>query len=336
MTTTLPTRRIGHTDLEVTILGLGAAPLGGLLGSVDEADAMAALTTAWNGGVRYFDTAPFYGFGLSERRTGDALRLHDRDSYVLSTKVGRLLAPDPTPPGRDSGWENPLPFRPVYDYGHDGVRRSFEDSLQRLGLHRIDILLIHDIGEFTHGSNYQGHVDEAMAGGLRALQELQHEGLIGAMGIGVNETAVLMEALNHGDWDCFLLAGRYTLLEQQALDNLLPACQARGTSIICGGPYNSGLLAGGDTWNYAAAPPELIQRRDHLARVCKAHGVALPAAALQFPLAHPTVACVIPGARNALESGENLQHLSAPIPAALWDDLRAEGLIREDAPVPQA
>jgi len=334
MTTTITSRPLGRSKLQVTTMGLGAAPLGGLLGTVSPHDAAEALAVSWQGGVRFFDTAPFYGFGLSERRTGDALRPHPRDSYVLSTKVGRLLTPDPNPPGQENGWENPLPFRPVYDYGCDGVRRSFEDSLQRLGLHRVDILLIHDIGEFTHGPGYRHHVDQAMAGGLRALQDLKSEGLIRAIGIGVNETAVLMEALNHGDWDCFLLAGRYTLLEQHALDDLLPACQVRGTSIICGGPYNSGLLAGGGTWNYAQAPGELIARRDRLATVCAAHEVALPAAALQFPLAHPAVACVIPGARNSAEARDNLQHLVAPIPPSLWADLRDEGLLRTDAPVP--
>lgn len=332
--TTLPTRPLGRSNLQVTILGLGTAPLGGLLGTVNSDDALGALQKAWDGGVRFFDTAPFYGFGLAERRTGDALRIHPRDSYVLSTKVGRLLAPDPHPPGAENGWENPLPFRPVYDYGYDGVRRSFEDSLQRLGLHRIDVLLIHDIGEFTHGPHYRPHVDAAMAGGLKALQQLREEKLIRAIGIGVNETTVLMEALEYGDWDCFLLAGRYTLLEQYALDDLLPACQQRGTSIICGGPYNSGLLAGGSTWNYAQAPGELIARRDHLASICQRHGVALPTAALQFPLAHPAVACVIPGARTAAEAESNLEHLHAAIPAALWEELRAEGLLRQDAPTP--
>jgi D-threo-aldose 1-dehydrogenase len=332
----LPKRGLGRTAIETTVLGLGTAPLGGLLDAVADEAAAGALEAAWAGGVRFVDTAPFYGFGRAERRTGDALRRHERGAYVLSTKVGRLLVPDANPPGAANGWASPLPFRPVYDYGYDAVRRSFEDSLQRLGLERIDVLLLHDIGAFTHGPDHGAHFETAMTGGLRALQALKAEGLIGAYGIGVNETAVLVAALARGEWDCFLLAGRYTLLEQQSLDDLLPACVARGTSIICGGPYNSGLLAGGDTWNYAKAPPDLVARRDRLADLCRAHGVALEAAALQFPLAHPAVACVIPGARTAREATANLAHYRTPIPEGLWADLRAEGLIRDDAPVPGA
>ncbi len=332
--TALATRRLGRSDLHVTELGLGTAPLGGLLGDVAEGDAAGALEAAWAGGVRFVDTAPFYGFGRAERRTGDALRRHPRAAYVLCTKAGRLLAPEPDPPGAAHGWVAPLPFRPVYDYSYDGVRRSFEDSLQRLGLERIDVLLLHDIGQFTHGPGYEHHVEMAMTGGQTALAALKAEGLIGAYGIGVNETAVLMTALERGDWDCFLLAGRYTLLEQDALDDLMPACAARGTSIIVGGPYNSGLLAGGDTWNYAKAPAALVARRDRIERVCAAHGVAIEAAALQFPLAHPAVASVIPGARTAAEAEANLAHLWASVPLSLWDALEAEGLIRSDAPVP--
>jgi len=332
--TGLATRRLGRSELRVTELGLGTAPLGGLLGDVADADAAAALEAAWAGGVRFVDTAPFYGFGRAERRTGDALRRHPRDAYVLCTKAGRLLVPDANPPGAAHGWVAPLPFRPVYDYSYDGVRRSFEDSLQRLGLERIDVLLLHDIGQFTHGPGYEHHVEVAMSGGLKALETLKAEGLIGAYGIGVNETAVLMTALERGEWDCFLLAGRYTLLEQAALDDLMPACEARGTAIIVGGPYNSGLLAGGDTWNYARAPADLIERRDRIQRVCATHGVAIEAAALQFPLAHPAVASVIPGPRSAAEAAANLAHLRAPIPAALWNDLARAGLLRSDAPVP--
>lgn len=329
-----PTRPLGRTGVEVTTLGLGTAPLGGLLDAVADEAAAGALDAAWAGGVRFVDTAPFYGFGRAERRTGDALRPHPRDAYVLCTKVGRLLVPDAARPRVRDAWVAPLPFRPVYDYGYDAVRRSFEDSLQRLGLERVDVLLLHDLGAFNHGSGHEVHFEAAMTGGLAALQALKAEGLIRAYGIGVNETAVLMAALERGDWDCFLLAGRYTLLEQASLDDLLPACAARGTSIICGGPYNSGLLAGGDTWNYAKAPDDLVARRDRLARTCAAHGVALQAAALQFPLAHPAIASVIPGARTAAEARDNLTHLRAPIPPALWAALRAQGLVRADAPLP--
>ncbi len=330
----LPTRRLGHTEVEVTTLGLGTAPIGGNLEAVNDEAAAGAFHAAWDGGVRYFDTAPFYGFGRAERRTGDALRCQPRDDHVLSTKVGRLLIPDAHAPKAKRPWVDPLPFRPIYDYGYDAVRRSFEDSLHRLGLDRVDMLFLHDIGECTHGANHAAHFEVVMTGGLRALQALKAEGLIGAYGIGVNETAVLMAALDRADWDCFLLAGRYTLLEQDALDDLMPACVARGTSIIVGGPCNSGLLAGGDTWNYAEAPSDLIARRDRLAEVCAADGVALEAAALQFPLAHAAVASVIPGSRTAEQTRANLAHLAAPIPAALWADLKSDGLVRADAPVP--
>lgn len=336
MSGALPTRRLGRTAIEVTTLGLGTAPLGGLFGGVAPQDAHGALDEAWQGGVRYIDTAPFYGFGAAERRVGDALRGRPRADYVLSTKVGRLLVPDPVPPGGANGWVDPLPFRPVHDYGHAAVRRSLEDSLQRLGLDRVDVLLLHDIGKMTHGREHAQHFEDAMTGGLTALRELKDEGLIGAYGIGVNETAVLMAALERGEWDCFLLAGRYTLLEQAPLDDLLPLCEARGTSIIYGGPYNSGLLAGGETWNYAVAPPDLIARRDRLREACAAHGVPLEAAALQFPLAHPSVACVIPGSRTAEEARANLAHLRTPIPEALWSELASEGLVRTDAPLPRA
>lgn len=334
---TLPARRLGNTSVEVTTLGFGCAPIGGLLDAVQDRPAREALEAAWDGGVRYFDTAPFYGFGASERRAGDALRAHPRAEYVLSTKAGRLLRPDPNPPGQRYGWTNPLPFRPVYDYGYDAVRRSLEDSLQRLGLERIDVLLLHDIGTFTHEEEaHPAHFEAAMTGGLKALMSLKDEGLIGAYGIGVNETEVLMAAMARGEWDCFLLAGRYTLLEQDPLGDLLPLCEARGTSIICGGPYNSGLLAGGATWNYAEAPAELVARRDRLAAICETYGVSLRAAALQFPLAHPAVASVIPGARTPDEARDNIARLAEPVPADLWRELQHEGLVRSDAPLPNA
>ena len=326
----LPTRPIGRTGLELTVLGAGTAPLAGLFEPVGPEAAAAVMDAAWEDGVRFFDTAPFYGFGAGERRTGDALR--PRDGYVLSTKVGRLLVPDAGVEG--DGWADPLPFRPVPDYSEAAVRRSFEDSLQRLGLDRIDMLFLHDIGEMTHGADHPAHFEAAMTGGLTALTALKAEGLIRAYGIGVNETAVLEAALERGDWDCFLLAGRYTLLEQDALDRLMPACEARGTAIVCGGPYNSGLLAGGGTWNYAAAPPEIVALRDRLAAICREHGVAIEAAALQFPLGHPAVASVLPGARSAEEARANAAHMAAPVPPELWPALVEAGLLRPDAPHP--
>lgn len=338
MSSSLPTRPLGRTDVQVTILGTGTAPIGGNAEHVTRADAMAALQASHDAGVRYFDTAPFYGLGKAERRTGDFLRGLDRDSVVLSSKVGRILEPRFTPQDPADKWVRPLPFTPVFDYSYDGVMRSFEHSIQRLGLNRIDILLIHDIARDWHpdAEQHAKHFKDAMDGGLRALSELKSNGDIRAYGMGVNEADVCNDALTHGDWDCFLLAGRYTLLEQDPLDDLLPECVKRGTSIITGGPYNSGLLAGRDTWNYAPAPQDKREKARRLGEVCASHGVDLKAAALQFPLAHPAVATMIPGAVNAAETAENAKQITAPIPDGVWSDLRAAGLIREDAPTPKA
>ena len=329
MTAGLATARLGRTDVEVTTLGLGTAPLGGLFEPVSDADAEAVIEAAWEGGVRFFDTAPWYGFGRAETRLGPALR--GREGYSLATKVGRLLEPSEDPPGPENGWPDPLPFAPVHDYGRDGVLRSFEESLARLGLERVDTLFVHDIGSMTHGEEHARHFADAMAGGLEALQELKAAGRIGALGIGVNETEVLLAAMDRGEWDVFLLAGRYTLLEQGALDDLLPRCQRAGTSVVVGGAYNSGLLAGGSTWNYAQAPTELIERRDRLAAVVREFDVALEAAALQFPAAHPAVASVLMGCRTADEVRANLAHFTADVPAELWPRLVSEGLLDERA-----
>ncbi len=338
MSSSLPTRPLGRTNVQVTILGTGTAPIGGNSEHVARADAMNALQASHDAGVRYFDTAPFYGYGKAEHRTGDFLRGLDRDSVVLSTKVGRILKPRFTAQEASDKWVRPLPFTPVFDYGYDGVMRSFDHSIQRLGLNRIDILLVHDIARDWHPDPEQlaKHFKDAMDGGQRALAELKGNGHIGAYGLGVNERDVCNDALGHGDWDCFLLAGRYTLLEQDPLDDLLPACVERGTSIITGGPYNSGLLAGRDTWNYAPAPQDKRERARRLGEVCASHGVDLKAAALQFPLAHPAVATMIPGAVNAAETAENARQITAAIPDGLWSDLQAEGLIRADAPTPKA
>ncbi|MBV9117686.1 MAG: aldo/keto reductase, partial [Acetobacteraceae bacterium] len=222
----------------------------------------------------------------------------------------------------------------AYDYTHDGIMRSVEDSYQRLGLARIDILYVHDIGEYQHGGANAGHMTTLRESGRKALERLKSSGAVRAVGLGVNETKVLMDVLGWADWDVFLLAGRYTLLEQAPLDDLLPLCERRGTSVVVGGPLNSGILAGRDTWNYAPAPEDVRQRARRLGEVCARHGVALAAAALQFPLAHPVVASVIPGPRSAEEFAENAALLRAPIPPALWEELRAEGLLHPAAPVP--
>ncbi len=332
-------RRIGKTDLKVTPLGFGGAPLGNLLAPVSEANAAAALATAWRSGCRYFDTAPFYGYGLSERRTGDGLRANPRARYLLSTKVGRLIRPGGHPSKATEGFHSPLPFHAVFDYSYDGVMRSLEDSYLRLGLDRIDIALMHDIGRLTHGERHPEIMRTAMGGGYRALEELRRNGQVGAIGLGVNEIAVCEEAMGAGDFDCFLLAGRYTLLEQEPLNGFFPACQARGISIIIGGPFNSGILVragrAGGTYNYQTAPVAIQERVRKLSAICAAHRVGLPDAALQFCLAHRVVASVIPGARNAAEAASHARMLKARIPAAFWEELRAAGLLHPVAPVPK-
>jgi D-threo-aldose 1-dehydrogenase len=333
-------RRIGRTDLEVTELGLGTATMGGSRIKVTQAEGEAMVRAAWDAGVRYVDTAPFYGVGAAERRVGDALRDQPRDEWVLSTKVGRLLRPrrqpGEAPNGTTDGRMAPMPFEVIYDYSYDGIMRSVEDSYQRLGLAKIDILYVHDIGVYQHGAEtHAAHMRILKDSGYRAMDELKRTGVVSAIGIGVNEREVLMEALGFADWDVFLLAGRYTLLEQAPLDDLLPLCAERGTSIVVGGPLNSGILAGRDTWNYAAAPPDVVSRVNAIRAVCDRHDVPLAAAALQFPLAHPQVAAIIPGPRSAAEFTANLGLMNHAIPAELWADLRAAGLLHAAAPTPE-
>jgi D-threo-aldose 1-dehydrogenase len=332
---TLKKRQIGRTELQVTTIGLGTATMGGSRIPITQQEGQAIVAAAWDAGVRYVDTAPFYGVGAAEHRVGDALRDKPRDEWVLSTKVGRLLRPKtdtaPSPDGRLS----PMPFSVLYDYTHDGIMRSVEDSYQRLGLARIDILYVHDIGAYQHGQELNAiYLKQLRDSGYKALDELRRSGTVSAIGIGVNESQVLIDALGFGDWDAFLLAGRYTLLEQAPLDDLIPLCQSRGTSLVIGGPLNSGILAGRDTWNYDKAPPEIVTRVQKLAAVCQSHNVPLAAAALQFPLAHPVVAAIIPGPRSAAEFNENLPLFTMKIPPALWSDLRNENLLHPNAPVP--
>jgi D-threo-aldose 1-dehydrogenase len=320
--------------LQVTELGLGCATLGGSRIAVARQAAEDIVAAAWAAGVRYIDTAPFYGVGQAERAVGDVMRDHPRGDWVLSTKVGRLLRPNPSGVFSD-GRTHPLPFDPVYDYSYDAIMRSFEDSLQRLGLARIDILYVHDIGRYQHRDAHPGYMKTLRESGYRALESLRGSGAVSAFGIGVNEREVLLEAMEWGQWDAFLLAGRYTLLEQAPLDDLLPKCLAAGTSVVVGGPLNSGILAGRDTWNYAPAPPNVMARVKQIAAICDSHHVPLPAAALQFPLAHSAVAAIIPGPRNADEFTQNLALLRHKIPASLWSDLRQAGLLHPDAPTPQ-
>ncbi|KPL50941.1 pyridoxal 4-dehydrogenase [Prosthecomicrobium hirschii] len=333
--------RIGNGGLTFTELGLGTAPFGNLYKAITEAEADAVLEAAWTSGVRYIDTAPQYGYGLSETRLNRFLRGVKRDDYVISTKVGRLLKA--CPPAERSGqgkfFDTPS-RREVFDYSYDGVMRSFEASLERLGLDRVDILFAHDLDVFTHGS--QAALDERleafMRSGYYALLSLRDQGAIRAFGAGVNEWQSCETMARRGDFDLFLLAGRYTLLEQQALDSFLPLCEARGIGIVLGGPYNSGLLATGPRpgafYNYNPAPAEILDRTGRLQAVCQRHGVRLIEAALRFPLAHPAVVSVIPGGQSAAEVRGNLDILGATIPDALWADLKREGLLAPNAPVP--
>jgi D-threo-aldose 1-dehydrogenase len=337
---TTATRPLGRTDLSVTQLGFGGAPLGNMYEALDERVAIDTVRSAYQAGIRLFDTAPLYGHGLSEHRMGEALRPFPRDDYVLSTKIGRLLRPL-APEQIDSGiFQRTLPFQPYFDYSYDAVMRSFEDSLQRLSTHRIDILLIHDVDVWTHGSQEasERRIREVMAGGYQALLKLREQGAVKAIGAGLNDWQVCQNLAEQGDFDCFLLAGRYTLLEQEALDSFLPLCEKRRISVIIGGPYNTGILATGAIrgayYNYQPAPPEVLEQVARIEAVCRRHGVILASAALQFPLAHPAVVSVIPGARQPAEIQRNAKLFAAPIPKEYWLELKAEGLLRADAPIP--
>jgi D-threo-aldose 1-dehydrogenase len=332
--------RTGNGGLTFTGLGFGAAPLGNLYRAISEAEAQAILDRAWEAGIRYFDTAPLYGLGLSETRLNHFLRDKPRDDYVLSTKVGRLLracAPD----DRDGigKWFEVPARQEVYDYSHDGVMRSVEFSLERLGIDRIDILYAHDLDVFNHGTQdaLDARLAEFMAGGYGALLRLREEGVIRAFGAGVNAWEPCQWMAERGDFDLFLLAGRYTLLEQEAQDSFLPLCVERGIGIVVGGPYNSGILATGPRpgayYNYDPAPQEILDRVARIEACCAEHGVRLVDAAFQFPLHHPAVVSVIPGGQGVAEMESNIRAAGAGIPPALWSDLKARGLLRADAPV---
>jgi len=315
-------------------LGMGGAPLGNLLSEVTEADAREALEAAWDAGIRYYDTAPQYGYGLSEHRFGAVLRAKERENFALSTKVGRLLVPTPGLPRLREKWVGPLQFRMRYDYSEKAAWLSVEQSLHRLGLPSIDIAFIHDVGEDTHGNAWRVQFDDAMAGAAKALTEMRRQGIIKAWGLGVNRVDPCLLALQQADPDIFLVAGRYTLLDHTALDGLYVECARRGARVVAGGPYNSGLLAGGDTFNYMQAPTELVAQVGKLKAVCQRFDVDLKAAALQFIAAHPVVAAVIPGGRTAAEVKDNVAMMAAPVPSELWGALRAEKLIPENAPTP--
>ncbi len=340
--TQLERRRVGRTKLEVTTIGLGGAPMGGFRATIPDAEAVALSNAAWDLGVRYYDTSPFYGYGRSELRMGAALREKPREEFVISTKIGRILhamKPGEKKPAdfRDNG----LPgFAPVFDYSYDGVMRSLEHSYLRLGLSRIDIALVHDVDFWTIKDRevLNQRFKTVMDSGFKALDELRKAGIIGAIGVGINEADTSLRFIQAGDFDCMLLAGRYTLLEQGALEAFLPECTRRGVSVILGGPYNSGILTGGvkddTTHDYVQAPKALIDKARKIEAVCKRHGVELGAAAMQFPLFHPAFCAVIPGALSVNEVRQNVSRLSTKIPVELWSELKREKLLDPASPTP--
>ena len=301
--------------------------MAGLFEAVDEAQALSVIEHAWDSGIRFFDTAPLYGHGLAELRVGRVLRGKPRDEYTLATKVGRLLRAD-APPEPGQVFRGVPPVNPTFDFTYDGVMRSVEESLERLGLQRIDVLHIHDPDD---------HYEEALKGAYLALDRLRADGVIQAVGAGMNQAEMLTRFAREGNFDCFLLAGRYTLLDQIALKELLPLCLEKGIAIIAGGVYNSGILADpkpGARYNYRAAPADLLERAQRMREVCARHGIPLKAAAVQFPLGHPAVTTVVIGCRSKPQLEESLRMFEVEIPAALWEELKAEGLLPDEVPTP--
>ncbi len=338
------TREIGQTGLAVTQLGFGAAHFGELYSLVTEEDAQATCAAAYKGGVRLYDTAPWYGVGLSEHRLGTFLRGQPRDEFIVSTKIGRVLSAPKQTEGFDNGmWLGGLPFELRFDYTYDAVMRSWEDSLQRLSLNRVDLLIIHDLDLVYHQTpenveRYMRQLEDG--GGMRALEELKAGGQIKAIGAGINRDHAMLQFLDRIDLDCFLVAMPYTLIDQGVLTDLFPRCQAKGMSVIIGSPYASGILAtgvssGGGKYNYEDAPPEIVEKVAGIEKVCARHNVPLQAAALQFPLGHPMVASIIPGGVTAAQVEQNVKAVSTQIPADFWAELKAEGLLAAEAPVPE-
>lgn len=322
---------LGSSGLRLTRLGLGCAAIGGLYGDIPDDQATQVVHKALDLGLNLFDTAPLYGSGKSEERLGRALRNVPRDAYVLASKVGRLLvASDDEQRGR-SIFDNPPPFKPVFDFSYDGVMRSLEESLKRLGVDRIDILHIHDP---------DAHWQEAIESAYPALERLRSEGVIRAISAGMNQWEMLARFAREGNFDCFLLAGRYSLLDQSALDELLPLCVEKNIGIMAGGTYNSGILAKGAkpgaTYNYGEAPEDIMQKAQAIETVAESHGVDVKAAASQFVFAHPAITCIIPGTRQPARVEENFNLLTDQIPSAFWDELRAKNLVHENAPLPKA
>ena len=335
------TRKLGKTGVSLTELGFGGAPLGELFVRVDEATAAATLQAAWDAGVRYFDTAPYYGRGLSEIRTGRFLDNKPRSEFVLSSKVGRWFFPPANPDAFDTGfWAGGLRFDHVHDYSYDGIMRSYEQSQMRLGMNRIDLLLIHDLDFWFHATEAKvaAYLGQLFTSGWRALDQLRSHGLIRGVGAGINELGMMPRFLDMVGLDFFIVALRYTLMEQDVLEAEFPYCERAGVGVVIGGVYNSGITAtgavAGAKYNYADATPEVMERVRRIEATCKAHHTPLAAAALQFPLAHPIVASVIPGAVSADQVRQNVENFRHEIPAALWSDLKRDGLLSERAPTP--
>lgn len=328
---TLETRPLPKRPIRLTEISLGCAQLGNLFRAISDDQARATVDKAWEQGIRYFDTAPHYGLGLSERRLGAALAGRPRDEYVLSTKVGRLLEPM-SPPGDhdDGGFDVPATHKRVWDFSRDGIIRSLEESLERLGVDAIDIVYLHDPDE---------HRREVLDSAYPALEELRAQGCVSAIGAGMNQTAMLADFARLTDMDVFMLAGRYTILEQSALDDLLPTCEERGIGIVAAGVFNSGLLsraapADDAKYNYDDAPKELVVRARYIADICERHGTSLPAVALTFPLAHPSVVSVCVGSRSPAQIEANVDLYHSGVPDAVWIELKEEGLLRPDTPTP--
>ncbi|WP_394687470.1 aldo/keto reductase [uncultured Xanthomonas sp.] len=333
----LAPRALGRSGVQLSTLGFGAAPIGNLYAEVDDAVALAAVADAYAAGIRHFDTAPYYGYGLSEQRLGQGLRGLPRASYTLSTKVGRCVYDDAeAAPGRD-GFAV-AGRRAEFDYSRDGVLRAFESSLQRLGTDHIDVLLLHDIGRLTHGERHPAMLRQALDEALPTMAALKAQGACRAIGIGVNEEDVAVELMPLFPLDCVMLAGRYTLLEQHAAQRIMAQALQRQIGILVAGPYSSGLLSDargpGETYNYAPVDPATLQHAQRLFAACAAHGVDVGAAALQFPLAHPAVSAVVAGMRTPAEVASAATRLRAAIPAALWQQLRDDDLLRAPVPTP--
>ena len=334
-------RRVGATTLEIPVMGLGTCPLGGVYAAIGEAEARSTFSSAWDAGIRFYDTAPWYGLGQAEHRTGRALFEHERSDFVLTSKVGRLLrAPRDRAGYTPPGWEAPLQFDVEHVFTYDAIMRSYEDSLQRLGINRIDALYIHDLdhGYFPSEKELDAKFRELDEGGYRALDELKSSGEIQAIGAGINERGMISRFLKGANLDVFLVASRYTLLEHDIyLDEIVPAGKA-GASIVIGGAFNSGILATGATddakYEYDSAPDGIVKRVKQIAKIADAHNVALPAAALQFPLAAPEIASLVFGAVNASEVEANVSHLAKEIPSAFWSDLQSEQILPKELPLP--